>query len=234
MSVIETKSTARSRFFQLLAIGFSHPQREIYELLSDRSYSDALARVGVEALDEAFFVPAPECGHENFEAAFINLFQMGDKGKPRVSLNAADYGELAGSENRTEFLLNFNSWYRTFGLKISEDGSNELPDHMLCQMEFMSWLAHLQSRSPTSAQIREGYERAQLDFLKLHLLPFAELLKSRCRNVRVDDGILFYQFLIEITARACDVILKEKQSIYSDEETGVYTGGAGSDVNLWG
>ena len=167
---------ARASSFQLLALGFSHPAAELYPHFRSGELSRALqVQTGAATGD-----PVPAClvsdSFEDFEAAYIQLFQVGRRGRPQVSLNAADYDELLQGGDRPQFLLRYSGWYRHFGLKTAEDGDNLLPDHLVCQLEFLAWLAQLEYRAEAGSDLQLGYRRAQADFLQRELLPWLPLL----------------------------------------------------------
>jgi len=168
---------ARSRLFQLIALGFAHPVPEFHRVLADGSYLTALSNITTEALACDTLLPFTQCSFADFEADYIHLFQMGRGGKPIVALTAGDNKELSKEQGRPEFMLQYTAWYKHFGLKINEDeGANELPDHLVCQLEFMSWLSHLEAAAEDDGALRRGYRSAQRDFLRRHLQPFLELL----------------------------------------------------------
>ena len=90
--------------------------------------------------------------------------------------NAANYKELLGSGSHPEFLLEYNGWNSLFALKTNEDDhANELPDHIVCQFEFLAWLAHLEADCADRPELQQGYQAAQRDFCQRHLLPLLEL-----------------------------------------------------------
>jgi DMSO reductase family type II enzyme chaperone len=184
--------------FQLLALGFAHPAADRHRLMVAGDYTSALSEAGIAA-----DLPPVNEDFTEFEADYINLFQLGSRGRPVVSLNAADHSVMGGSENRPEFLLSYSSWYRHFGLRVVEgEGANELPDHLVCQLEFMCWLSHLVSVNTDS----ENYVLAQRDFMLRQLRPFLEALVLALESCGNNNVAPFYASLASTTLEAVTVL----------------------------
>jgi len=234
---------ARSQLFQLLALGYAHPVPAFHRVLADDSYSRALTLAASQAQCGSRFAYRERGDFADFEADYIHLFQMGRGGKPIVSLNAADHKEINqeqgwAAESRPEFLLQYTGWYKHFGLRINEDGdANELPDHLVCQLEFMAWLAHLENAKREEPGLHRGYQSAQRDFLKRHLQPFAEVLVASLQH-RADQPRVnpFYLSLAANMLEVTDNILEclehhlteTSHTDAADESDQIAT------VNLWG
>ncbi|GEM_PF-6655482 len=180
---IRSQAHAKSLFYRLMAMAFAHPDAETSELLSDGSLFQALNRNALQAFACAIANPgrrpkgedAPRDSKDALEAQYIRLFQVGRRGRPIVSLNAGEYDSLSEGTNRPEFLLRFAGWYGHFGLAVNTEESNELPDHLSCQLEFMAHLCALEAQA-SSQELLIGYRRAQMDFLDRHLLRFIAIL----------------------------------------------------------
>ena len=228
----------RSRLFQLLALGFAHPVDAFHRTLVDGSYPRAIGATATVAGYDVQELSAPQLQSMDFEAGYIELFQLGRRGKPLVSLNAGDYSALNEDEaSRPEFLLRYSDWYRHFGLRTdtSED-ANELPDHLVCQLEFLAWVAHLEAEAGEDGDARRGYQRAQRDFLQRHLTPFLALLVEKLPQIQ-DSPVS--DFFGELTAQA-DTITRAIQGQLETITNGdsPMTNAEDSDqiaaVNLWG
>ena len=250
MTDLTDSADARSRLFQLIALGFAHPVPEFHQLLTDGSYAETLASVAVEALGCNTLLPFSQGSFTDFEADYIHLFQMGRGGKPIIALTAGDHKELNKEQGRPEFLLQYTAWYKHFGLKINGDeGANELPDHLVCQLEFMSWLSHLEAAAQDDDTLRRGYQSAQRDFLQRHLQPFLELLLSELqRTADRPRGNPIHLALAALALEVTDTLLQQLDSVLDtaldttlDTITGsdsqMTTSGAPDQitaVNLWG
>ncbi len=233
---------ARSRLFQLIALGFAHPVPEFHRVLADGSYLAALTSITAEAVTCDTMLPFTQCSFADFEADYIYLFQMGRGGKPIIALTAGDHKELNKEQRRPEFLLQYTAWYKHFGLKINEDqGANELPDHLVCQLEFMSWLSHLEAAAEDNGALRRGYRNAQRDFLQRHLQPFLELLLSELqRAAERPRSNPIHLALAALALEVTDTLLRQLVAeldtvIHNDSQT---TTSADPEqitaVNLWG
>ncbi len=227
----------RSRLFQLMALGFGHPLEEFHRVQVeggyDRALLDAAAGAGVR-----WSAPAdPSLNFADFEADYIRLFRVGRRGRPVVPLNAGDHDALSQDQGRPEFLLQYSDWYRHFGLKIDQDGeANELPDHLVCQLEFMAWLAHLEDGSHEKPSLQAGYRRAQQDFLCRHLLPFLEVLVAALQAVKERHGgaahyLSLVAGVLEVVEQILRVLDEEMQDTGRETEAAAERIDA---VNLWG
>lgn len=177
MSAMQATALFRAELFQQLALCFAHPDAVFFDTLSN---SDFLAQVQsrATALNCASELLAPTQDFPSFEADYIDVFQVGRRGKPHVPLNAGDYQAILGSRTRPEFLLQYSAWYKHFGLKTrQDDSSNELPDHIICQLEFIAWLVYLEHGADQDDR-RSGYRLAQRDFCQRHLCDFTEALNA--------------------------------------------------------
>ena len=227
----------RSRLFQLMALGFGHPLEEFHRVLVKGGYDhallDAAAGAGVH-----WSTPAdPGADFTDFEADYIRLFRVGRRGRPVVPLNAGDHEALAQGQGRPEFLLQYSDWYRHFGLKIDEDGeTNELPDHLVCQLEFMAWLAHLEAGSGEKPSLQTGYRRAQRDFLLRHLLPFLETLVAALKGSKEEgEGATHYLSLTAAILEVAERLLRILDDELADSGRETDTAAERIDaVNLWG
>lgn len=235
MSKLSNTSQARSQVFQLLALGFVHPTEEFHRLLNNGSYPMALAKAAYDALNMDIVIGHTGEHYPEFEADYINLFQAGKRGQPMVHLNAGNYSELLDGGSRPEFLLEYSGWYRHFGLKINEDDqANELPDHIACQLEFLAWVAHLESTT-TDPELLNGYRRAQRDFCQRHFYPMLELLVTAMQKENRKNPIqpFFLQLAgtsMEATSRLLDRLVAAlgNTSNQTDNPDQI------ASVNLWG
>jgi DMSO reductase family type II enzyme chaperone len=229
---------SRSRLFQLIALGFAHPLPEFHHVLTDGSYIEALNNSAADAVACDTVLPFAQCSFIDFEADYIHLFQMGRGGKPVIALTAGDHKELNKEQGRPEFLLQYTAWYKHFGLKIDEnEGANELPDHLVCQLEFMSWLSHLEDTAEDNGALQRGYRSAQRDFLQRHLQPFLELLVTELQ--RAADRPRSNPIHLALAALALEVTDTLLQQFDAALENSNQTTTSGDPdqiaaVNLWG
>lgn len=229
---------ARSRLFQLIALGFAHPVPELHQILSDGSYIKALKSNAVKATACFTALPYAQCSFTDFEVDYIHLFQMGRGGKPIIALTAGDHKELNKEQGRPEFLLQYTAWYKHFGLKMDEnEGANELPDHLVCQLEFMSWLSHLEDTAEDDGALQRGYRSAQRDFLRRHLQPFLELLVTelQCAADRPRSNPI-HLALAALALEMSDTLLQQLDAVLGSYNQTTTSGDPDqiAAVNLWG
>lgn len=174
------RAAARMRAFCLIAESFTHPKAgsSVY------ADFDSFSRQLTDATEILFGVAAPISHRledfETLEADYIDLFLVGAKGRPVIFMHAGEYPELLDGQPRSEFMHRFACWYKFFGVRTRrDDHANELPDHIVCQFEFLALLASLQYESIGDSTLATGYARAQRDFIERETLPFLELFTPR-------------------------------------------------------
>ena len=222
---------ARASCFQLLALGFSHPAAELYPHFRSGELSRALQLQTEAATGDAVPASLVSGSFEDFEAAYIRLFQVGRRGRPQVSLNAADYDEVLQGGDRPQFLLRYSQWYRHFGLKTAEDGDNLLPDHLVCQLEFLGWLAQLEYRAEAGSELQSGYRRAQADFLQRQLLPWLPLLLAALEEQAEDSST--GEFFLTL-AQILELLALETLALLLEQLPQTQQSQQIDAVNLWG
>jgi DMSO reductase family type II enzyme chaperone len=96
---------------------------------------------------------------EDLRALYIDLFEAGLPG-PKCPLLESYY-----ILNRPpgEILLENKLFYQHFGLKLETQAA---PDHLLTQLEFLSWLEHAIAAGNPDA---DSLERARRDFISRHI-----------------------------------------------------------------
>jgi len=171
----------RSRLLILLSQGFLHPNEAFHQQLLDDTYQTAVSQAHVGIFGQIFSLPEVTSSLVDYEALYIELFHIGKNGAPIVGLHAGDYSDLLDGQPRPESMLDYNRWYRHFGLKVSQtDPSLDLPDHLVCQLQFLAWLSHLEAEVAPGSNSVVGYQHAQRDFIQWHAEPFV---------TRVADGL---------------------------------------------
>lgn len=232
MTSHKQKAHARSQLLQLLALGFIHPVPEFHAVLTNGSFALALVQAAHDGLGIDCSLSETSSDFAEFEASYIDQFQIGKHGTPRVHLNAGDYEELAIDHSRPEFLLLYTAWYKHFGLTIRDDAmANELPDHITCQLELLTWLTHLEATTKDD-QSRSGYRRAQRDFCQRHLAPFLTLLVT----AQQQQGSNFFRQLSSLTLQTIESLLAELGTATTDapEDSDTSPDNNIAAVNLWG
>lgn len=238
MTTLAEVAASRSQLFQLLALGFTHPVEAFHRVLVDDSYRQALVSAASVSRCPINFSHRETDDFAEFESDFILLFQMGRRGKPLVSLNAADHADIASERGRPEVLLEYSGWYRHFGLRANQEGeTNELPDHLVCQLEFLAWLAHLEAGAGDEPEMQQGYQRAQRDFLKRHLQAFLESLVTSFQQRASGEGHEpLYRSLAALSLELTDCMLEQFDTALAESDRSENGGDVQqiAAVNLWG
>ena len=216
-----------------------HPVKEFHQALLDGSYAGILELLACETPGYSASLQPEQCSFRDFEATYITLFQLGRRGRPLISLNAGDYGEIDKEQEypaagRPELLLQYADRYRYFGLKINEgDGAIELSDHLACQLEFMAWLGQLEVWAQDNLELQKGYQRAQRDFLQRRLQPFLEQLLNNLQRQACCEGGSFYLALMAMALGVSDRLWRQLETAVGmapARDSFVQT----TTANLWG
>ncbi len=191
------RAHARSRLFQLLAFGFGHPKAENAQILLGDEYPTLLYEITEVLYGEGITVNVADIQFDAFENQYVDLFQVGNAGRPVVCLHAGDYDTVLDGQPRPELLLEYSNWYKHFGLKVKQDDeTNELPDHIVCQFEFLAWLAQLQAEAIPGSELDSGYLMAQRDFIQRQINPFFhEFIPLLVRESEKRKSISFFSEL---------------------------------------
>jgi DMSO reductase family type II enzyme chaperone len=92
-------------------------------------------------------------------------------------------------------------FYRAFGLDLNEK-TREMPDHIVNELEFMHFLAHLAvkaGRGQLGSRVGRGqYVHAQKDFLERHL---GQWIGKFCEALQEKTDERFYLQLAVLTAQ---------------------------------
>ena len=137
-------------------------------------------------------------------------------------------------------MLEYSRWYKHFGLKVRQDDqSNELPDHLVCQLEFLAWLANLESANTDKPTLESGYQRAQQDFIQRHLQPFlAIVIPALAREVERQETATFFAELTNLVGDVADRTCHEFNSVLglavkTIDPAQASTTSAAKTVDLW-
>jgi DMSO reductase family type II enzyme chaperone len=194
----------RSRVWQLFSIVFAHPVEELHDRLDSGVLQDALADVLDITYGRRDELPAMDVAFAVYEASYIELYANGgNNGKPLAPLCAGDYAALLDGQTRPELLLRYLRFYKHFGLQTQPDPADaELPDHLVCQLECLAWLAHLEARACGNGGSPADYRLAQHDFIRYLVAPFLEELSVRHDGLTADTGArVFFKRMVTVLRR---------------------------------
>jgi DMSO reductase family type II enzyme chaperone len=168
---------AYSKLYRLAALGLAHPVPELHERLRDGSFQREVARCARAARLDIDALPPVEGAFEQYEADYIALFQHGPAG-PACSLYETDH--VTGGGSRGERLVELTRFYRFFGLETAlADGARDQPDHIVCELEMMAFLAHREATAHARGQAPASLRLAERDFLGRRLAPCLDSFAAR-------------------------------------------------------
>ena len=116
---------------------------------------------------------------EDLDEARSEFLALFDVGSERTPLYETEYGRMRGMSKGTE-LADLNGFYRAFGLG-SQDGENEMGDHLAVELEFYAWML-LKGEHLATLGDDEGQAivlDARRKFLAEHLGPLAISVAGR-------------------------------------------------------
>ena len=182
---------SRSRLYKLLALGFSFPCEELHAAQAELWEIAAALYPDLELNQQEVNLLSPE-----IESFYINVIDGHDQKKEcRPYETAWRKGERSMQQWEVKKL------YQMFGLEPNPE-LNELPDHLINELEFMHFLSHQAVEANrgllADGDSRKQYVHAQKDFLERHLSLWVPKFCSVLQE-KIDEP--FYINLAVITAR---------------------------------
>lgn len=228
-----------SQIFRMLAQLLSYPDESVYPHLLNGNFQNELASCMLKTTGEPWSLPVVNDKFIDFEVEYSRLFLVGDKGRPLLSLEAGNYDVLSKGTGRPEFMINYINWYKHFGLAIkSDDESLEFPDHLVCILEFIAWLNHLEAEAVENSSLQIGYRQAQKDFIEKECLKFSALLRGQAQAMAMKEDIMpFFVALFNIIHGSLEsrlVEIEAKLASVIDTNTVSENKTDSKTVNLWG
>lgn len=182
----------RSRLYRLLALGFSFPGKE---LNAAQAELQEIAATLYPDLD-------PEAGDVNLLAARIESLYINVLDGHDQKQSCRPYETAWRSGDRSMQQWEVNQFYTLFGL---EKANNELPDHIVSELEFMHFLSHQAVEASRGllggGDVLQRFVHAQKDFLERHLLQWVPKFCAALQE-KLDEP--FYLRLAALTARFID------------------------------
>ena len=111
--------------------------------------------------------------YEEFQSAYIGLFEVGGELGPPCPLYEGEYG--GGRMKVMEEVLRF---YHYFGLRLSEV-KRDRPDHLASELEFMHLLTFKETEGLLQGADRSAYRQAERDFMRFHLSEFVAAVANK-------------------------------------------------------
>ena len=124
-----------------------------------------------------------------FQSEYIRLFEVGGRGGAPCPLHSGHY-----TNDRLRALEVLVRFYNFFGVQAEE---GMMPDHVTAELEFMAYLIDSTGEAVTDRE-RRSLEKAQADFLGLHLLSWWPQLSDKLGR---QHPLPFYRSLANLTSR---------------------------------
>lgn len=193
----EIKSGNRSQVYALLARSFRFPAEEDFRSVKDGQFAGAaqqsIATLPYNGLKGGELGRGMAASYEEFQSAYIGLFEVGGDLGPPCPLYEGEYG--GGRMKVMEEVLRF---YHYFGLRLSED-KRDRPDHLASELEFMHLLTFKETEGLLQGADRSAYRQAERDFLRFHLSDFVAAVSNKIGG----RGAPFYSELAQLTNTFC-------------------------------
>ncbi len=172
-------AAARSALYGTLARLLTVPSEEIF---ADLAGGEAQRKLSEPAAELDYGLAAPSfqdaAGRDfaEFQAEYIAFFELGKKSPPCPLYE----GAMEKGKSRKSVMEELLRFYSNFGVKMKDEG-RELPDYLPTQLEFMHYLAFIETgviEGSGAARIEEIL-LAQRDFVKRHPAKWAPELKKK-------------------------------------------------------
>lgn len=162
----------RARQFALASLIAAYPDDELGEILMDLK-----ADLGEHEGAGPMIAALGETSLEELQGTYIDLF---DRGKERVSLYETEHGRMRGLSKGND-LADIAGFYLAFGLKLDDEKSHEMLDHVAVELEFYSALLRKQEALFASGDdLGCGIvEDARRKFLTDHLGRFVRVIADQ-------------------------------------------------------
>jgi len=116
-------------------------------------------------------------------------------GNPPVSLHEGAYN----TQDRKKLLEDLFRFYEHFGLNFKNQKLTNSPDWLICELEFMHYLVFLET-SIIDSEKQAALQRAQYDFLDLHLSKWLGALVKSLKAQKIEIYHRFCELLDDFTA----------------------------------
>jgi putative dimethyl sulfoxide reductase chaperone len=197
----------RSRLYRLLALGFEFPSDESHGAQAELSGLAAALYPELELIQQDVDLRAPE-----IESMYINVIDGHDQ---KNSCRPYETAWRDGDRSMQQWEV--KKLYQVFGLELNRE-INELPDHIVNELEFMHFLSHQAVEAGRGllggGNSRKQYIHAQKDFLERHITRWVPKFCSALREKITEP---FYRDLAALTANFVMDDLEWMQEQYEHE-----------------
>ncbi|MBU1170113.1 MAG: molecular chaperone TorD family protein [Proteobacteria bacterium] len=142
---------------------------------------------------------------EDVEVEYIRVFEAGPGTPPCPLVEGIHMGKEDGRISIFKDLILF---YNNFGLSYAEGNSEDRPDHIAYELEFLHYLAFLELKALQTGKDPQPLRRAQKEFLERHPAKWTGILVNRIKTIEADlregvnsDVVGFYRNIMVLTDR---------------------------------
>lgn len=125
---------------------------------------------------------------------YSRLFDPIGPSGPACPLNS---GALVGDDGRMKLLEELVRFYNHFGLTAAGAPGNELPDHVLAQLDFLHFLSQREAECLLEGEGADDFQRARVDFQRRHPGRWAPDLVERLERHQAHSYYLTLARLIQ-------------------------------------
>jgi DMSO reductase family type II enzyme chaperone len=159
-----------SSVYLFLARCFSYPTEESYKAMKGLDVEISNLVEGLPFEVDFNGIPAPSLSQEEIENEYINAFDL----MPLCPPYESSYREDVHRDIYEELFRFFDH----FAIRLN-DRAKDFPDHLVVELEFMSYLAQQQAQAEEVKKDTLPFLKAQRDFLERHLALWIPRLNER-------------------------------------------------------
>ncbi len=193
----EPRTVLRSKLYQLFALAITYPDSEWVAAVKAGELADSLigllGRLDDDLLRGIDRNALCDSGADETALAveYTRLFDVGS-GDSLVSLYGGHHH--GGRTTAMEEVLRF---YQHFGLTLDKS-RNELPDHLLSELEFLHFMTFQQARMEARGQDASHYQRGQKDFVERQIGRWFPKLRGKLQD---QQPLRYYAELFTLLGR---------------------------------
>jgi len=189
---LETKEqvecAARIDMYALFADTFRYPDPLFRDFIRNGEFKSVLLtlcknlpyamELSNEEIDKLTY--SEDLSDEDVEVEFIRLFESGPGDPPCPLIEGFYMGEEEGRKTIFKDLILF---YNNFGLSYAEGSSEDRPDHITYELEFLHYLTFLNLKALQESKEAHSYLWAQKDFLERHPARWTGSMSTRMDEI---------------------------------------------------
>lgn len=211
--------SSRADMYAILCDIYRYPDPLARHYIRNGKFKDNLLQI-IAKLPYLFFLDDREVKcldypqdlkDEDIEIEFIRLFEAGPGNPPCPLVEGL---HLKKEDGRKSIFRDLILFYNHFGLSYAEGNTEDRPDHLVYELEFLHYLSFLELTAVQKGRDTTPLRLAQVDFLERHPAKWTGLIAERIKAIEAGlkegvnrDVIAFYRNVILLTDRfvKCDL-----------------------------